>query len=99
VSTWNGHATRAGDELGKHIDELYAKAIDRYIEVNKDASAGSLRSRSGLPHASPPLIIEIPEELVPARREARQVRPRPLAARRPRSAARLTPRTTVGGRL
>jgi hypothetical protein len=55
-------ATRA-QELGKHIDELYVEAIDRYVEVNKSASAGSLRSRSGMPRASPQLNIEIPEEL------------------------------------
>lgn len=54
--------TRA-NELGKHIDELYAEAIDRYIDETKNASAGSLRSRSGIPNASPQLIIEIPEEL------------------------------------
>jgi predicted DNA-binding protein len=51
------------NELGKHIDELYAEAIDRYIESTKNASAGSLRSRSGIPVSSPQLIIEIPEEL------------------------------------
>ena len=55
-------ATRA-QELGKHIDELYAEAIDRYIEVNQNASAGSLRSRSGIPRGSPQLIVDIPEEL------------------------------------
>ncbi|MGH2941376.1 MAG: hypothetical protein ACRDLN_01180 [Solirubrobacteraceae bacterium] len=55
-------ATRA-QELGKHIDELYAEAIDHYVEANKGASAGSLRSRSFMPHASPQLTIEIPEEL------------------------------------
>lgn len=55
-------ATRA-QELGKPIDELYAEAIDRYVEVNKDASAGSLRSRSGISRSSPQLMIEIPEEL------------------------------------
>ncbi len=31
--------TRA-NELGKHIDELYAEAIERYIETTKNASAG-----------------------------------------------------------
>ena len=55
-------ATRA-HELGKRIDELYAEAIERYVEVNKDASAGSLRSRTGMPRGAPQLIIEIPEEL------------------------------------
>ena len=56
-------ATRA-QELGKHIDELYAEAIDRYVEVNQNASAGALRSRSGMPRAAPQLTIEIPEELL-----------------------------------
>ncbi len=55
-------ATRA-QELGKHIDELYAEAIDRYVADNQDASAGSLRSRSGMPRAAPQLTIEIPEDL------------------------------------
>lgn len=56
-------AGRRANELGKRIDELYTEAIDRYIETTKRASAGSLRSRSGIPIASPQLIIEIPEEL------------------------------------
>jgi hypothetical protein len=55
-------ATRA-EALGKEIDDLYADAIDRYVEVNKNASAGSLRSRSGIPRASPQLNIEVPEQL------------------------------------
>ncbi len=55
-------ATRA-QELGTQIDELYAEAIDRYVEVNKSATAGSLRSRGGIPSAAPQLTIEIPEEL------------------------------------
>ena len=55
-------ATRAA-EVGKPIDELYADAIARYVEVNKDASAGSLRSRAGVPRASQQLAVEIPEEL------------------------------------
>ena len=54
--------TRA-NELGKHIDELYAEAIDRYLEDTKNASPGSVRSRSGIPRAAPQIIIEIPEEL------------------------------------
>jgi len=56
-------AATTAQELGKHIDELYAEAIDRYVEVNKNASAGSLRSRSGISRGSPQLTIEIPEEL------------------------------------
>ncbi|HTN24016.1 MAG TPA: hypothetical protein VL120_08525 [Solirubrobacteraceae bacterium] len=55
-------ASRA-DELGKKIDDLYAEAIERYVEVNKRASAGSLRSRSVMPSTAPKFTIEIPEEL------------------------------------
>ncbi len=55
-------ATRA-QELDKKIDDLYAEAIDRYIEVNKSASAGSLRSRSVMPRSAPQFTIEIPEDL------------------------------------
>ena len=43
---------------------MYAEAIDRYVEVNQNASAGALRSRSGMPRAAPQLTIEIPEELL-----------------------------------
>lgn len=55
-------ATRA-QQLGVKIDDLYAAAIERYVEVNKNVSAGSLRSRSGIPSASPMLTIEIDEAL------------------------------------
>lgn len=54
--------TRA-NTLGMHVNELYAEAIERYIEQTENASAASLRSRSGIPSSSPQLIIEIPEEL------------------------------------
>ncbi len=56
-------AATTAQQLGKQIDELYAEAIDRYVEVNKDASAGSLRSRSGMPRTAQQLIIELPEDL------------------------------------
>ena len=56
-------ATARAKELGKSIDELYAEAIDRYIEVTKHASAGSLRSRHVMPRSSPQVTIEIPDEL------------------------------------
>jgi predicted transcriptional regulator len=51
------------EKLGKSIDELYGEAIDRYIEVTKYASAGSLRSRNIMPRSSPRVSIGIPEEL------------------------------------
>jgi nucleotidyltransferase/DNA polymerase involved in DNA repair len=55
--------TRA-QELDKHIGKLFAEAIARYVEVNKSASAGSLRSRRALvSRTSQQLSIEIPEEL------------------------------------
>ena len=53
-------ATRA-EQLGVKIDDLYGQAIERYLEVNAKASPGSLRSRSGMPVASPQLTIEIDE--------------------------------------
>jgi hypothetical protein len=56
-------ATERAELLGKPIDELYAEAIDRYMEVTKYASAGSLRSRHITPRSSPHVTIEIPEEL------------------------------------
>jgi len=56
-------ATARAEQLGKSIDELYAEAIDRYIEVTKYASAGSLRSRHFTPRSSPHVTVEIPEEL------------------------------------
>jgi hypothetical protein len=56
-------ATARAEQLGKPIDELYAQAIDRYIEVTKHASAGSLRSRHITPRSSPHVTIEIPDEL------------------------------------
>ena len=56
-------ATARAEQLGKPIDELYAESIDRYIEVTKHASAGSLRSRNIMPRSSPYVTIEIPEEL------------------------------------
>jgi hypothetical protein len=56
-------ATARAEQLGKSVDELYAEAIDRYIEVTKFASAGSLRSRHVTPRSSPHVTIEIPEEL------------------------------------
>jgi hypothetical protein len=56
-------ATTRAEQLGKPIDELYSESIDRYIEVTKHASAGSLRSRTVMPRTSPYVTIEIPDEL------------------------------------
>jgi hypothetical protein len=56
-------ATARAEQLGKSIDELFAEAIDRYIEVTKHASAGSLRSRHVTPRSSPHVTIELPEDL------------------------------------
>ncbi|MFP5362358.1 MAG: hypothetical protein ACLGI5_06480 [Thermoleophilia bacterium] len=55
-------ATRA-QQLGKSIDDLYAEAVERYIEVNQNVSPGALRSRSGIPRSAPEFTIEIPEDL------------------------------------
>lgn len=51
------------EQAGKSVDELFVEAITRYVDTTKDASAGSLRSRGGMPLSSPKLSVEIPEEL------------------------------------
>lgn len=57
------HVATAAQRQGRSVDELYAEAVARYVEVNKSASPGSLRSRTGMPLSSPTLTIEIPEDL------------------------------------
>jgi metal-responsive CopG/Arc/MetJ family transcriptional regulator len=56
-------ATTRAEELGKSVDELYAEAIERYIDATKNSSAGSMRSRHMIPRSSPEVVVEIPEEL------------------------------------
>jgi predicted DNA-binding protein len=56
-------ATAKAEQLGKSLDEVYAEAIERYIDANKNASAGSLPSRFVIPRSSPEIAIEIPEAL------------------------------------
>ena len=58
----NVAAARA-EQLGKNLDELYAEAIERYIDATKNSSAGSVRSRIIIPRSSPQIAIEIPDEL------------------------------------
>jgi predicted DNA-binding protein len=56
-------ANAKAEQVGKNLDELYAEAIERYINAIKNSSAGSLRSRFIIPRSSPAIIIEVPEEL------------------------------------
>lgn len=56
-------ATAQSEKLGKKLDELYAEAIERYLETTKNSSAGSLRSRHAIPRASPEIVVDIPEDL------------------------------------
>jgi predicted transcriptional regulator len=59
------HAATTAEQLDKPIDELYVEAIDSYVEAHKDASAGSMRSRSAsIPRGSPQISVQIPEELL-----------------------------------
>lgn len=58
----NVASTRA-EEGGKKLDELYVEAIERYVNVTKNASAGSLRSRFAIPRTAPEVVVEIPEDL------------------------------------
>ncbi|MEA2192545.1 MAG: hypothetical protein QOI73_2666 [Solirubrobacteraceae bacterium] len=56
-------AAARAEELGKNINELYAEAIERYVDTTESASAGSVRSRINIPRPSPQIAIELPEEL------------------------------------
>ena len=56
-------AAATAEQLGKNINELYAEAIERYVDATKNASAGSVRSRIMIPRSSPQIAIELPEEL------------------------------------
>lgn len=70
-------AAARAHELGVRVDDLFAEAIERYVRVNQSASAGSLRSRTGVSRASPQLDVEIPEELFGrAERLAKRLRKR-----------------------
>jgi len=68
------------EQLGKSLDDLFAEAIDRYIEVTKYARPGSLRSRHVVPRSSPRVTVEIPQELFQrAEEHAARVEKRPEA--------------------
>jgi metal-responsive CopG/Arc/MetJ family transcriptional regulator len=56
-------AAARAEQLGKDPDELYAEAIERYVEATKNSSAGSVRSRLAFPRSSPEIVVEIPEQL------------------------------------
>lgn len=56
-------AAERAEQLGKDLDELYAEAIERYVDATKNSSAGAVRSRFVIPRSSPEIVIEIPEEL------------------------------------
>ena len=56
-------AAETAEQLDKSIHELYAEAIEHYIDATKSASPGSVRSRISIPRSSPRIAIEIPEEL------------------------------------
>lgn len=56
-------ATTRAEQLDTNLDELYAEAIERYIDATKSASAGAVRSRFIIPRSSPQIGVEIPEQL------------------------------------
>ena len=56
-------AAARAEEVGKNLDDLYAEAIERYVDATKNSSAGSLRSRISIPRTSPEIVLEIPEDL------------------------------------
>ena len=56
-------AAARAEQLGTNVDELYAEAIERYVDATKNSSAGSVRSRINIARSSPKIAIEIPEDL------------------------------------
>jgi metal-responsive CopG/Arc/MetJ family transcriptional regulator len=56
-------AVERAEQLGQSLDELYAEAIERYVDATKNSSAGAVRSRFIIPRSSPQIVIEIPEDL------------------------------------
>lgn len=56
-------AADAAHAAGQKIDDIYTEALIAYVESTKNASPGSVRSRSAIPRGSPKLTVEIPEEL------------------------------------
>jgi metal-responsive CopG/Arc/MetJ family transcriptional regulator len=69
--------TRA-QERGQTLSEFYADAIESYLEVTKNASAGAVRSRFVVPRTGPEVVIELPEKLFERAEKAakRQGKPR-----------------------
>ena len=57
-------ATARAEQLGKSLDELYAEAIERYVDVTRNSSAGSVRTRFIISRSSPAIVIDIPEKLI-----------------------------------
>ena len=56
-------AADAAHAAGEKIDDVYTAALMAYVESTKNASPGSVRSRSGIPRGSPKLTVEIPADL------------------------------------
>jgi len=56
-------ATERAEQVGKSIDELFAEAIERYVNATSNSSAGSVRSRFVIPTSAPQIAVDIPEEL------------------------------------
>jgi metal-responsive CopG/Arc/MetJ family transcriptional regulator len=56
-------AAERAEQVGKNLDELYAEAIERYVDATKNSSAGAVRSRFTIPRSSPQVVVELSEEL------------------------------------
>jgi metal-responsive CopG/Arc/MetJ family transcriptional regulator len=56
-------ADARAEALGCNLSEVFAGALERYVEVTKNSSAGSVRSRSVIPPSSPEVVVDIPEAL------------------------------------
>jgi metal-responsive CopG/Arc/MetJ family transcriptional regulator len=56
-------ADARAEQMGENLSQVFAEAIERYLEVTKHSTAGAVRSRSTIPPSSPEVVVEIPEAL------------------------------------
>lgn len=51
------------EKRGLSVDELYVEAVAYYVKTRGDVSPGAVRSRFGIPHGSPTITVDLPEDL------------------------------------
>jgi metal-responsive CopG/Arc/MetJ family transcriptional regulator len=51
------------DALGCNLSDVFTEALEGYVHVTKNLSAGAVRTRAIIPPSSPEVVVEIPEAL------------------------------------